>query len=76
MLPEQLENKLQIVGNESGIKTRQTGNIEIQFRKNHVQKNIFYQGVKMYNALPSGISQCRRLKQFEEDVKRIYSNVN
>jgi len=54
MLPEQLGNKLQIVGSESERKTRQTGNIEIQFRKiSNVQKSIFYQGIKMYNALPN-----------------------
>jgi len=39
-------------------KTRQTRNIEIQFREiSNAQKSIFYKGVKMYNlALPSKIS--------------------
>jgi len=57
-MPEQLGNKLQIVGSESESerKTRQTENIEMQFRKtSNAQKNIFYKGVKMYNALPSKI---------------------
>jgi len=49
MLPEQLENKLQIVGSE---RERKTGNIEMWFCKtNDAQKSIFYERVKTYNTL-------------------------
>jgi len=50
MLPTQLRDKLQIVGNECTRETRQAGNIEFQFRKTKsAQKSLFYEGVKMYN---------------------------
>jgi len=41
---------------------RQAGNIELQFRKTKsAQKSLFYEGVKMYNALPAEIKNCDRL---------------
>jgi len=52
LLPTQLRDRLQIVGNECTRETRQTGNIEFQFRKTKsAQKSLFYEGIKMYNAL-------------------------
>jgi len=61
VLPTQLRDRLQIVGNECTRETRQAGNIELQFRKTKsAQKNLFYEGVKMYNALPE-ISENKKL---------------
>jgi len=46
MLPTQLRDRLQIVGNECTRETRQAGNnIELQFRKTKsAQKSLFYEG--------------------------------
>jgi len=52
MLPTQLRDRLQIVGNECTKETRQAGNIELQFRKTKsAQKSLFYERVKTYNPL-------------------------
>ncbi|KAM0724671.1 hypothetical protein ACS0PU_009055 [Formica fusca] len=63
MLPEQLRNRLEIVGNESERQTRQAGDIAIKYRRTRsAQKSMFYEGVKMYNALPAEIKRkelCR-----------------
>jgi len=63
-------NKIERVGSESQRQTRQTGNIVLGLRKTrNVQKNIFYEGVKMYSFLPLGIKQCDRLKTFKRELK-------
>jgi len=52
-------------------------NIEIQFRKTSIVQKSIFQGVKMYNALPSEIRQCERLEQFKRMLKEHISvNVN
>jgi len=70
MLPIQLRDRLQIVGNECTRETRQTGNIELQFRKiKSAQKSLFYEGVKIYNALPAEIKNCDRLDVLKKRLK-------
>jgi len=63
MLPTcRLRDRLQIIENECTRETRQADNIELQFRKTKsTQKSLFYEGVKMYNALPTKIKNCDRL---------------
>lgn len=66
MLPQQLSNKLVLVGG----RTRQAENIIIQFRKTRsAQKSLFYEGIKMYNAMPAEIRQCDRLLIFKRKLK-------
>jgi len=56
MLPEQLGNKLVLVGNTNERRTRQADNIVIQFRRTKsAQKSLFYEGIQMYNAMPSNV---------------------
>jgi len=38
------------------------GTLRYSSETSNAQKNIFYKGVKMYNALPSEIRQCERLE--------------
>jgi len=46
MLPEQLGNKLVLVGNTNERRTRQADNIVIQFRRTKsAQKSLFYEGI-------------------------------
>lgn len=62
----QLSNKLELVGG----RTRQAENIIIKFRKTRsAQISLFYEGVKMYNAVPAGIKQCDRLIIFKRRLK-------
>lgn len=70
MMPEQLSNRLRIVGEMRERQTRQAGNIAIEFRRTRsAQKSLFYEGVLMYNALPAEIKQCDRLELFKRMLK-------
>lgn len=70
MLPEQLCNKIVLVGNVSDKRTRQSEDIVIQFRKTKsVQKSLFYIGIKMYNAIPPVLKQCDSLAVFKRKLK-------
>ncbi len=70
LLPNQLGDKLEIVGDECARVTRQAGNIELQFRKTKsAQKSLFYEGIKMYNVLPAEIKNCDRLEMFKRRLK-------
>lgn len=78
LLPEQLKDKLQIVGNVRERQTRQAEDIVIQFRRTtSAQKSMFYEGVKMYNALPAEIRRCETIELFKRMLKEyIIMNVN
>ena len=68
MLPEQLKDQLELVGSNSDRQTRQTGDIAIGFRRTRsAQKSMFYEGVKMYNALPAEIKRCVKLEMFRSE---------
>lgn len=70
MLPEVLRDRLEIVGEDYGRDTRQKGNIVIQLRKRRsAQKSVFYEGVKMYNALPIEVKQCDKIEAFKRLLK-------
>lgn len=70
LLPNQLGDRLEIVGDEGARVTRQAGNIELQFRKTKsAQKSLFYEGIKMYNVLPAEIKNCDRLELFKRRLK-------
>lgn len=72
MLPKQLNNRIEIVGNVSERLTRQAENIAIQFRRtSSTQKSLFYEGVKVYNALLIELKQNEKIELFK-CVKRIY----
>jgi len=65
MLPKQLGNKIVLVGNTNERRTRQVDNIVIQFRRTKsTQKNLFYEGMQMYNAMLSELKQCDRFTTF------------
>lgn len=69
-LPEALRNRLQIIGSKSERRTRQAGNIVIEFRKTrNARKSVFYEGVKTYNSLPDRIKQCEIVALFERSLK-------
>jgi len=71
MLPVSLRDKFVIVGNENQRLTRQAGNIVLELRKTKsVQKSLFYEGVKMYNSLPTNIKQSERLKTFKQELNK------
>jgi len=70
ILPIQLRDRLQIVENEYIKETRQAGNIELQFRKiKSAQKNLFYEGVKMYNAPLAEIKNYNRFDLLKRRLK-------
>jgi len=42
----------------------------LELRKTRsAQKNVFYEGVKIYNSLPANIKQSDRLKTFKRELK-------
>jgi len=72
MLPEQLHNKIVLVGNTNERQTRQADIYTvIQFRRTKsVQKSLFfYEGIQMYNAMPSELKQRDRLTTFKRMLK-------
>lgn len=70
MLPNQLRNRIEIVGNVSERQTRQAGDIAIQFRRTtSAQKSLLYEGVIMYNALPDKLKRCERLEACKRMLK-------
>jgi len=70
MLPVLLRNKFVIAGKENQRSTRQTGDIVLEFRKTKsAQKSVFYEGVKMYNSLPTSIKQNERLGTFKRELR-------
>ena len=70
MLLEQLKDQIELVGSNSDRQTRQTGDIAIGFRRTRsAQKSMFYEGVKMYNALPAEIKRCDKLEKFKRMLK-------
>jgi len=74
MLPVLLRNKFVIVGNESQRLTRQAGNIMLKLCKTRsAQKNVFYEGIKMYNSLSANIKNDR-LKIFKRELKEYILN--
>lgn len=71
IMPEHLGNKLVVVGEVSERQTRQSENIRIDFRKTRsAQKSLFYEGVKMYNAIPNELKRCDRLVVFKRMLKK------
>lgn len=70
ILPKQLRNKLDFVKEMSVSRTRQADNIVIQLLKtSSAQKRLFYEGVKMYNALPTFLKQCVEINPFKRMLK-------
>lgn len=77
LLPEQLRNRIEIVGSESERQTRQAGDIVIQYRRTRsAQKSLYYEGVRMYNDFPAELKRCERIELFKRMLKEyILSNV-
>jgi len=48
--------------------TKQAENIVLP-KARIAQKNVFYEGVKMYNSLPANIKQSDKLKTFKHKLK-------
>lgn len=70
MMPEQLSDRLSIVGHRTNRQTRQAENIAVDFRKTKsAQKSLFFEGVIMYNALPDEVKRCERLDIFKRILK-------
>lgn len=78
LMPEELRNRIEIVGDGCDRETRQKGNIVLHLcRTSGAKKSIFYNRVKMYNNLPLEIRQCERLEIFKRVLKNhIIYNVN
>lgn len=69
-MPEQLSDRLSIVGHRTGRQTRQAENIAVDFRKTKsAQKSLFFEGVIMYNVLPDEVKRCERLDIFKRMLK-------
>ena len=44
---------------------RQAGNIVIEYRRTRsAQKSMYYEGVKIYIALPTEVKSCERIEQY------------
>lgn len=70
MLPEQLGNRIVLVGDMNERRTRQASNIVIQFRRTRsAQNSLFYKGIQMYNAMPTELKQCDDLITFKRMLK-------
>jgi len=49
---------------------READNIVIQFRRTkNAQKSLFYEGIQIYNAMPSELKQCDRFTTFKRMLK-------
>jgi len=69
-----LSNKLEIVGRDCDRQTRQAGNIVVTFRRTRsAQKSLFYEGIKMYNSLPTEIKQCDKIVSFKRLLREYIS---
>lgn len=65
LLPQNLSSKLTIVEG----RTRQAGNIEMQFRKTKsAQKSLFYEGIRMFNNIPAEIKLCDNIVTFKREL--------
>lgn len=75
LAPKDLRNRLEIISREDGRKTRQDGTIGIKLcRTRSAQKSLYYEGVKLYNALPAEIRNCDKNDEFKRILKNhIYS---
>lgn len=70
LMPKEFKNRLQIVASRSGRETCQAQSIIIPFRKTKsAQKSMYYEGVKMYNALPTEIKGYEQVEQFKRGLK-------
>jgi len=64
-----LRNKIEIVGSESHMCTRQAGTIVLGFRKTrNAQRSVFYERTKLFNSLPPRIRGCGRLEVFRREL--------
>lgn len=65
-----LSNKIEIVGSECDRQTRQAGNIVVTYRRTRsAQKSLFYEGIKMYNSLPTELKQCKKIVAFKRMLR-------
>jgi len=63
--PSYLKNKIELVGTESGVQTRQRGTLLIsRCKTREEQKILLYEGFKWYNNLPNEIKKESRLQSF------------
>jgi len=69
MLLVALRNRMEMIESDSERQTRQAGNIVSEFRKTNAQKNMFHEGVKMYNSLCATIRQCDGIESFKRTLK-------
>ena len=60
LLLKKLKNTLQIVG---------SGSVRGFRRTRSAQKSMYYEGVKMFNALPIDVKSCERIEQFKRMLK-------
>lgn len=75
MLPKQLCNKIQIIKDLGGAKTRQAENVRIEFRgTRNAQKSLFYEGIKMYNAIPTEAKKSTKLAVFKRLLRNYVSS--
>lgn len=76
LAPNELSDRLEIIRREDGRKTRQEGSIAIKFCKTRsAQKNMYYDGVKLYNALPDEVRNCDRIDKFKRRLKEYIVNL-
>lgn len=77
LLPNNLSNKVQMVGAPYGRQTRQTDNIIIHFRRTtNAQKSLFYIGIKKYNELPIEVKNSERLEIYKRRLKKYILGLN
>jgi len=70
-----LSNKIEIVRRDCDRQTRQAGNIVVAFRRTRsAQKSLFYEGIKMYNSLPTEIKQCDKIVSFKRLLREYISD--
>lgn len=71
MCPKYLQNKIEVVQHVKGAGTRQVGNIYIdRCKTSEEQKMLLYEGLKMYNALPTEVKMEEKIRNFRQKLAR------
>jgi len=63
--PSYLKNKIELVGMDGRVQTRQKGSIQIEKCKTREKQKMLHDGFIMYNDLPNEIKKIGRLQSFK-----------
>jgi len=70
--PDYLKNKVELMGTDRRVQTRQKGNIHIsRCKTREEQKMMLHDGFKMYNFIPNEIKNENRLQNFRKALMHL-----